>query len=50
LSATSGIGSGTPQPFSVTGSMAGNQAGTCAGATCTNAGATNRTHTLIVNY
>jgi spore coat protein U-like protein len=45
-----GTGNGTPQAYSVTGTMAGNQSGTCALATCTNAGATNRTHTLIVNY
>jgi spore coat protein U-like protein len=51
LSATSGTGNGTPQAFNVTGTMAGGQAGTCATASCTNAGAgANRTHTLIVNY
>ena len=51
LSATSGTGNGTPQPFNVTGTMAGGQSGTCASASCTNAGAgANRTHTLIVNY
>jgi spore coat protein U-like protein len=50
LSAAGGTGSGVAQNFSVTGTMAGSQAGTCAAASCTNAGATNRTHTLIVNY
>jgi spore coat protein U-like protein len=50
LSAAGGTGNGTPQGFSVTGTMAGSQAGTCAVASCTNAAATNRTHTLIVNY
>jgi spore coat protein U-like protein len=50
LSAAGGTGSGSAQAYSVTGTMAGNQAGTCAVASCTNAGATNRTHTLIVNY
>ena len=50
LSAAGGTGSGAVQPYSVTGSMAGGQAGTCAAASCTNAGATNKTHTLIVNY
>jgi spore coat protein U-like protein len=50
LSAAGGTGSGAAQAFSVTGSMAGSQAGTCAVASCTNAAATNKTHTLIVNY
>jgi spore coat protein U-like protein len=50
LSAAGGAGSGVAQPYSVTGTMAGNQTGTCALASCTNAGAANRTHTLIVNY
>ena len=50
LSAVGGTGNGLAQPFSVTGTMAGSQAGTCAVASCTNAAATNKTHTLIVNY
>lgn len=50
LSAAGGTGSGVAQAYSVTGSMAGAQAGTCAVASCTNAAATNKTHTLIVNY
>jgi len=50
LSAAGGTGSGAAQAYSVTGSMAGSQAGTCAVASCTNAAATNKTHTLIVNY
>ena len=50
LSAAGGTGNGAAQAFSVTGTMAGGQAGTCAVASCTNAAATNRTHTLIVNY
>ena len=50
LSAAGGTGNGLAQPFSVTGTMAGSQAGTCAVASCTNAAATNKTHTLIVNY
>lgn len=50
LSAAGGTGSGAAQAFSVTGTMAGAQSGTCATATCTNAAATNRVHTLIVNY
>jgi len=43
-------GNGTPQGTSITGSMAALQAGTCGVASCTNAAATNRTHTLIVNF
>lgn len=51
LSAAGGIGNGALQPYSVTGTMAGSQAGTCnTSPTCTNAAATNKTQTLIVNY
>jgi spore coat protein U-like protein len=50
LSAAGGTGNGAAQAFSVTGTMAAGQAGTCAVASCTNAAATNKTHTLIVNY
>ena len=51
LSATSGTGNGLAQPYSVTGTMAGNQAGTCNTASCPNTGAgANNRHTLIVNY
>lgn len=50
LSAAGGTGNGAAQSYSVTGAMAGSQAGTCAAASCTNAAATNKTHTLIVNY
>ena len=52
LSATSGTGSGAAQNFSVTGSMAASQPGTCvtAGGVCSNAAATNRTHTVILTY
>ena len=50
LSAAGGSGNGAAQSYSVTGTMAGSQAGTCATASCNNAAATNRTHTLIVNY
>jgi hypothetical protein len=50
LNALGSTGTGVAQPFSVTGTMPGNQAGTCVGATCNNAAATNRTHTLFVNY
>ena len=50
LSAAGGTGNGVAQNYSVTGAMAASQAGTCAAASCTNAAATNKTHTLIVNY
>jgi spore coat protein U-like protein len=50
LSAAGGTGNGVAQNYSVTGTMAASQAGTCATASCTNAAATNKTHTLIVNY
>ena len=50
LSAAGSTGTGASQSFSVTGSMAGSQAGTCAAASCTNGAATNKRHTLILNY
>lgn len=51
LSAPAGAtGNGTAQTYNVTGTMAANQAGTCGGASCTNAAATNKRQTLIVNY
>lgn len=50
LSAAGGSGNGAAQSYNITGSMAALQAGTCAGGVCTNAAATNNTHTLIVNY
>jgi spore coat protein U-like protein len=54
LSAAGGSGNGAAQPYNVTGTMAGGQAGTCGLASCTNtAGATtstNRQHTLILNF
>ena len=50
LSAAGGTGSGAAQNYSVTGSMAASQGGTCAAASCTNAAATNNRHTLIVSY
>jgi spore coat protein U-like protein len=49
-SAAGGTGNGLAQAYSITGTMAAGQGGTCATASCTNAAATNRTHTLIVNY
>jgi spore coat protein U-like protein len=50
LSAAGGTGNGSSQAYSVTGTMAASQAGTCATASCTNGAATNKTQTLIVNY
>jgi spore coat protein U-like protein len=50
LSAAGGTGNGSAQSYSVTGTMASSQAGTCATASCTNGAATNKTQTLIVNY
>jgi spore coat protein U-like protein len=49
LSAAGGTGSGSSQAYSVTGTMASGQGGTCT-PSCINAAATNKTHTLIVNY
>ena len=45
-----GSGNGAAQPLTITGSMAGGQAGTCAAASCTNATATNKTYFLVVTY
>ena len=41
LSAAGATGNGAAQAFSVTGTMAGSQAGTCAAASCTNGAVTN---------
>jgi hypothetical protein len=50
LSATAGTGTGIDQPYTVTGTMAAAQAGTCLTATCTNTGSTNKTRTIYVVY
>jgi hypothetical protein len=50
LSATTGTGSGVDQAYTVTGSMALGQPGTCLTASCTNSVATNKTRTLYVVY
>jgi spore coat protein U-like protein len=50
LSAAGGVGNGGAQNYSITGTMAAGQAGTCAASPCNNGAATNNTHTLIVNY
>ena len=43
-------GTGLAQSVTVNGTMAANQSGTCATATCTNAGSTNKTRTVTVTY
>jgi hypothetical protein len=50
LSATTGTGSGVDQAYTVTGTMASAQAGTCLTASCTNSGATNNVRTVFVVY
>ncbi|HEU4922349.1 MAG TPA: spore coat protein U domain-containing protein [Burkholderiales bacterium] len=49
-SAAGGTGNGAAQPYSITGTMAAGQGGTCGAASCNNGSATNRTHTLVVQY
>lgn len=41
---------GLAQTINLTGNMPANQAGTCAGASCTNAGSANMTRTITVAY
>lgn len=48
--AASQTGTGSAVSHTISGSMAAGQAGTCATATCTNAGATNLAQTLTVTY
>ena len=50
LSAVGATGTGVNQPHSVTGSMAGGQAGNCVGGVCNNSVATNKTKTLTITY
>lgn len=52
LSAANATGNGVAQSYTITGSMAANQSGTCASslASCTNAAATNKTRTITVSY
>jgi spore coat protein U-like protein len=49
-SAASGTGNGAAQSYNLTGTMAASQSGTCASGSCSNASATNKAHTLILNY
>ena len=50
LGAAPAAGNGAAQAVSLTGSMAANQGGTCAAATCTNAALTNATRTVTITY
>ena len=52
LSAAGATGTGLAQTFSVTGSIASGQAGTCAtlGGACTNSASTNKQRTLTITY
>jgi spore coat protein U-like protein len=43
-------GNGAAQAITISGTMAGAQGGTCAAATCSNAGSGNKTQTLVVNF
>jgi hypothetical protein len=45
-----GNGTGGPQAKTISGSMGGGQAGTCANASCGNGASGNRTHTLVVTF
>ena len=45
-----GTGTGAAQAYSIDGSIAAGQAGTCATGSCTNAAATNKTKTVTVTY
>lgn len=47
---TGQVGTGTAQTVSIGGTMAANQSGTCATASCTNAGSANLTQTLTITY
>src|SRR4051812_109220 len=49
-SAVGGAGNGAAQAYNISGTIAAGQSGTCAAASCSNAAATNRTHTLILNF
>jgi len=50
LGAAPTAGTGVAQTVSITGSMAANQAGTCATATCANTSSTNKQRTLTITY
>lgn len=52
MSAATGVGTGVDQAYTVSGTMASAQAGTCAvaGGACTNSGSANATRTVYVVY
>ncbi|MCZ8255132.1 MAG: spore coat protein U domain-containing protein [Polaromonas sp.] len=52
LSSSSATGNGSAQSYTVNGSIAGNQGGTCAtaGGVCTNTGSANKQRTLTISY
>ncbi len=50
LSATTGTGTGVDQAYTVTGTMAAAQAGTCLTASCANTGSGNKQRTIFVVY
>jgi hypothetical protein len=50
MGAAPATGTGAAQSVTLTGSMAANQAGKCATATCTNAAATNKQRTITITY
>ena len=45
-----GVGTGSAQALSLTGTMASGQAGNCTTASCTNTSSTNKTRTVYINY
>lgn len=50
LGAAPAAGTGANQSVTINGSMAANQAGTCATATCTNGSSANKQRTLTITY
>ncbi len=50
LGAAPAAGTGASQTVNITGSMAANQSGTCATATCTNGSSGNKQRTLTITY
>jgi hypothetical protein len=50
MGAAPAAGTGVAQSVTLTGSMAANQAGKCATATCTNSAATNKQRTITITY
>jgi spore coat protein U-like protein len=50
LSGVPTAGTGAAQTINIAGSMAADQSGTCAGASCANTTSTNRTRTITITY